>query len=86
MRGPEMTAALSTLAREFDSRAKPRRGRYVQTPAITDERGVVDLPPPLRSGGLRWGMLSGVAAAAFAGTWLFRRFGRHSHYGDGPRD
>jgi len=22
--------------------------------------------------------LSGVAAAAFAGTWLIRRFGRHS--------
>ena len=78
MRGPGMTAALTALTREFDARARPRRGRYVQTPAITDERGVVTLPPPPRSKGVRWGALSGVAAAAFAGTWLIRRFGRHS--------
>jgi len=25
---------------------------------------------------VRWGTLSGVAAATFAGTWLYRRFGR----------
>jgi hypothetical protein len=25
---------------------------------------------------VRWGMLSGVAATAVAGTWLVRRFGR----------
>jgi glyoxylase-like metal-dependent hydrolase (beta-lactamase superfamily II) len=81
MRGPAITAALTQLAREFDVRAKPTRGRYVHTPAVTDESGVVDVPPAPRSGGVRWGMLSGVAAAAFAGTWLFRRFGRHSRYG-----
>lgn len=28
------------------------------------------------AGGVRWGMLSGVAAAAVAGTWAYRRFGR----------
>jgi len=78
MRGPAPMASLTVLAREFDARARPRRGRYVQAPAVTDERGVVALPPPPRSRGIRWGALSGVAAAAFAGTWLIRRFGRHS--------
>jgi glyoxylase-like metal-dependent hydrolase (beta-lactamase superfamily II) len=78
MRGPAMTTTLATLAREFDARARPRRGRYVHTPAITDEQGVVSLPSPSRTAGVPWGKLSGVAAAAFAGTWLYRRFGRHS--------
>jgi len=78
MRGPTKANEIAALARDFDQRARPRRGRYVGTPAVTDEQGVVSLPPP-RAAGIRWGMLSGVAAAAFAGTWLFRRFGRHSN-------
>jgi glyoxylase-like metal-dependent hydrolase (beta-lactamase superfamily II) len=78
MHGPTVANELGALARDFDQRARPRRGRYVGTPAVTDEQGVVSLPPP-RAAGIRWGMLSGVAAAAFAGTWLFRRFGRHSN-------
>lgn len=75
MSGPQATRQLMTLARDFDNRSRPPRGRYVNAPAITNEHGVVSLPPPPRSGGVRWGMLSGVAAAAFAGTWLVRRFG-----------
>jgi glyoxylase-like metal-dependent hydrolase (beta-lactamase superfamily II) len=34
---------LKEFARNF---AAPRKGRYVETPAITDERGVVTVPPP----------------------------------------
>ena len=78
MRGPAVPASLAALARDFETRARPRRGRYVQAPAITDERGVVAIPPPPRAQGIRWGALSGVAAAAFASTWLIRRYGRHS--------
>jgi glyoxylase-like metal-dependent hydrolase (beta-lactamase superfamily II) len=78
MQGPQVARQLIALAREFDARARPRRGRYVAAPAITNADGVVSLPPPARSGGVRWGMLSGVAAAAFAGTWLVRRFGRRA--------
>jgi len=78
MRGDSVPAALADLARDFDRRAKPKRGRYVTTPAETDETGVIALPPPPRSGGVQWGMLSGVAVAAFAGTWLYRRFGRRT--------
>ena len=72
---PETLAALS---RNFDDRVRPLHGRYVTAPALLDE----DLDA-LRSGSrsrrVRWGALSGVAAAAFAGTWLYRRFGRRSN-------
>jgi glyoxylase-like metal-dependent hydrolase (beta-lactamase superfamily II) len=78
MRGPEVARDLAALARDFDRRARPKRGRYVSQPAATDEHGIVALPPPARSGGVRWGALSGVAAGAFAATWLYRRFGRRS--------
>jgi len=76
LHGPAVARELATLAREFDRRERPKRGRYVSHPVATDEAGVVALPPPARSGGVRWGALSGVAAGAFAATWLYRRFGR----------
>ena len=69
---------LAELARDFDRRERPRRGRYVSQPVATDEEGVVMLPPVPRSKGVPWGTLSGVAAAAMAGTWLYRRFGRRT--------
>jgi glyoxylase-like metal-dependent hydrolase (beta-lactamase superfamily II) len=78
MRGESIPAELEALARDFDLRARPAHGRYVRQPAVTDEQGVVTLPSHARSGGVRWGMLSGVAAATFAGTWLYRRFGKRS--------
>jgi glyoxylase-like metal-dependent hydrolase (beta-lactamase superfamily II) len=78
MQGPSVTGELTALARDFDRRARPKRGRYVSQPASTDEQGVIALPPPARSGGVRWGALSGAAAGAFAATWLYRRFGRRS--------
>jgi glyoxylase-like metal-dependent hydrolase (beta-lactamase superfamily II) len=76
LRGARMPDALARLAREFDRREKPEHGRYVHHPVATDDEGVILLPPKRRSAGVRWGMLSGVAAAAFAGTWAYRRFGR----------
>jgi glyoxylase-like metal-dependent hydrolase (beta-lactamase superfamily II) len=76
MTGPSVARELSSLAREFDRRERPKRGRYVQQPVGIDEEGVVALRPSSRSGGVRWGALSGVAAGAFAATWLYRRFGR----------
>jgi glyoxylase-like metal-dependent hydrolase (beta-lactamase superfamily II) len=77
MRGDDMPGRLAELARDFDVRVRPRRGRYVREPAITNEDGVVYVPPPARNG-LPWGTVSGVAAAAVAGTWLVRRFGRRA--------
>lgn len=47
MRGEELTTQLETLAREFQ-RFMPQRGRYVRQPALADERGTVQIPPPAR--------------------------------------
>ena len=46
-------------------------------PAPNPEDRVRSLPE--RRGYVRWGTLSGVAAAAVAGTWLYRRFGKRSN-------
>ena len=77
MRGEDMPRRLSELSRDFDTRVRPRRGRYVREAAITNEDGVVYVPPPARNG-VPWAAVSGVAAAAVAGTWLVRRFGRRA--------
>lgn len=77
IRGEAVPGDLARLARDFDSRVRPDHGRYVERPAVTDEEGVVTVPRR-PAGGIRWGMLSGVAAAAVASTWLARRFARRS--------
>jgi glyoxylase-like metal-dependent hydrolase (beta-lactamase superfamily II) len=78
MHQPSLPEDLAALARDFDYRVRPSHGRYVNHPAIADDEGVVALPAPSRSSRVRWGALSGVAAATFAGTWLYRRFGKRS--------
>ncbi len=45
LRGGSMRADLHDLARDFHRRAVPHHGRYVNRPAVTDENGVVDIPP-----------------------------------------
>ena len=45
MQGPAMRDALQQLARNFDSVARPAKGRYVDAPAIADETGTIDIPP-----------------------------------------
>ena len=61
MRGGAMRAGLQQLADRFDSRM-PDHGRYIPYPAVTDERGVVHVPP-------RVGMApSQIAAAAALGA------------------
>jgi glyoxylase-like metal-dependent hydrolase (beta-lactamase superfamily II) len=46
MHGADLRAGLARLAREFDRRAVPGRGRYVGAPAVTDGDGVASVPPP----------------------------------------
>ncbi len=64
-RGPQMRMALRELAARFADREAPKYGRYVRRAAITDERGIVSLPPdPLPkvmagvmvAAGLAWGL------------------------------
>lgn len=65
MRGEELRTQLERLAREFD-RFMPQRGRYVRQPALADERGTVQIPPPVRDPLPI--MLAGLGATAVLGA------------------
>jgi glyoxylase-like metal-dependent hydrolase (beta-lactamase superfamily II) len=71
MFGEEMRRALHALARNFEREAVPARGRYVDQPAVADERGVVRVPPAIPAGGS--GALLAVGAAFAAGILLASR-------------
>ena len=45
MRGEEMRLELNNLSRHFDRLAVPAHGRYVNEPAVTNENGVIHVPP-----------------------------------------
>lgn len=47
MRGEKMRWQLGQLARNFETAAMPRHGRYVRKPALMDEHGVISVPPPV---------------------------------------
>lgn len=64
MRGAEMRRQLDELARDFDELAVPTHGRYVRQPAVTDERGIVSVPPPVADPVSKAIMGAGVAAVA----------------------
>lgn len=61
MFGEALRDALRLLARDFDQRARPARGRYVRTPAVTDESGVVSVPPPVPDA-TPWALAGGAMA------------------------
>lgn len=46
MRGEEMRQSLQQLVQDFWLVAVPKHGRYVHEPAVTDDQGVVSVPPP----------------------------------------
>ncbi len=70
LEGPEMLDDLKRLARDFDRVAVPPRGRYVRQPAVADERGVVEVPPPVPDPLPR--ILLGLGLALVAGAVLRR--------------
>jgi hypothetical protein len=45
LRGDQMLRDLRALANDFDRVARPRHGRYVRRPAVTNVHGVVSIPP-----------------------------------------
>ncbi len=72
--GPDVADQLDDLASNFDDWARPSDGRYVREAAVTDERGIVRLPPPILGNAPR--ALALVAACALlliAGQRLLRR-------------
>jgi glyoxylase-like metal-dependent hydrolase (beta-lactamase superfamily II) len=70
MYGDMLKTGLENLARDFDQIARPKAGRYVLRPAITDENGVSEVPPP-RVPLLTVLLATAVAIGLF--TWLKSR-------------
>jgi glyoxylase-like metal-dependent hydrolase (beta-lactamase superfamily II) len=71
MSGEALQAQLTALALHFKELARPKKGRYVRAPAITDEHGVVSVPPapadplPKIAAGM---VVAGIAGAAIAAS------------------
>ena len=70
MAGPRMRQQLHALAHNFDRVAIPHRGRYIRQPAITNEHGIVQLPPPVLDPNLL--VMAGLGAAAVVGWSMLR--------------
>jgi glyoxylase-like metal-dependent hydrolase (beta-lactamase superfamily II) len=73
MRGPVMLQALELLARDFETLAVPRDGRYVRAPAIADETGTVSVPPAVHNRALLIGATAALALGVFVGSRMRRR-------------
>ena len=54
MSGERMRRQLHALVRDWDRVAIPPHGRYIHRPALTNERGLVAVPPPVTDPQLPW--------------------------------
>jgi glyoxylase-like metal-dependent hydrolase (beta-lactamase superfamily II) len=74
MRGPVLHRQLNALAKNFESIAMPRHGRYVKRPAVMDEHGVIYVPPPAPDPLPKIAAVAaGVIAVAAIGMMMTRR-------------
>lgn len=71
MSGEALQHGLDDLAANFERLAVPDHGRYVDHPAVTDEDGIVSIPPPVKSRVPL--VLAGLGAAAVVGFLLRKR-------------
>ena len=79
--GPELSSALRLLADNFDSLAKPRRGRYVREPARASLSGTDYVPPDRNLGArlLRFASSPGglsIIAGAIVAAFMVRALSR----------
>jgi glyoxylase-like metal-dependent hydrolase (beta-lactamase superfamily II) len=70
MRGERMRAQLQALLRDWDRTAVPSHGRYIREPAVTNEQGIVHLPPPVADPHVP--VVAGVAVLAAVGVLMLR--------------
>lgn len=68
--GEKMRNDLSELARNFQMKAIPSRGRYVPEPAVTNMDGVVSLPKQTSTPFLKIALIGAVSVAAVIGIAL----------------
>src|SRR5688572_20402871 len=74
--GPQMLEQLQYLARNFEERAVPKRGRYVRQPAVMNADGVVSVPPALPDPLPK--IVAAAAALSIAGAVVSHLRGRRS--------
>ena len=78
MKGEKLYWQLEDLVKYFWIKAVPKHGRYVHQPAITDEQGIVSLPPVVNSTVPK--VLAVAGAVAFAGlVWMAFRNRNNDH-------
>lgn len=65
MYGEELRKELDRIAQHFEMFAVPEHGRYVESPALTDEYGVVDVPPRAK---IPFGTIAVALGLIIAGT------------------
>jgi glyoxylase-like metal-dependent hydrolase (beta-lactamase superfamily II) len=76
LRGERMRQELHELAANFDSVARPPRGRYVTTPAAAGLNGTISVPPPTALQTTLTYCGAALLAAAVAGLVMKPRFAR----------
>jgi len=74
MSGPQLTEQLVALAADFVERAVPDRGRYVGHPVVTNDSGVLSIPPAIPS---QWPKVAGVSLACIALAAAIHAVRRH---------
>lgn len=73
IRGAAMRKSLHNLAKDFTRLAVPRQGRYVNQPALTDDTGVLQVPPKNKNATASPTLkLLGVSAAVLLTALLFK--------------
>jgi len=77
LRDGSMRADLHDLARDFQRRAVPRHGRYVNRPAVTDANGIVDVPHDVPH---YLPLVLGIGAGALAASLISRRAGSSARH------
>jgi glyoxylase-like metal-dependent hydrolase (beta-lactamase superfamily II) len=74
MRGQVLQDELENLSKHFGKLAVPDRGRYVPKPAVTDEYGVISVPPPIMSQTEKILFSIGLTTLAAAALLTFLRY------------
>lgn len=69
MAGPEVESTLEYLSEHFDDVARPANSRYAHNAAVTNEDGVVSVPPAFVSPRMK--LVVGTAGALAAGALLY---------------
>lgn len=73
MQGEELKRELAILANHFDKLAVPEEGRYVNEPAVTNEEGVMFIPPATEKTSAMVKVLGFALAVASVGLLIYQQ-------------